>query len=44
MNANFKFRGKLTAIFAIITFLALIPQSPAVWATDSVVKAEKEKR
>jgi len=38
MNTNFKFWGKLTAIFAIITFLALIPQSPAVWAADKVVK------
>ena len=38
MNTNFKFWGKLTAIFAIITFFAVIPQSPEVWAADSVVK------
>jgi branched-chain amino acid transport system substrate-binding protein len=38
MNTKFKFWGKLTAIFAIATFLAVIPQSPAVWAADSVVK------
>jgi branched-chain amino acid transport system substrate-binding protein len=38
MNTKFKFWGKLTAIFAIITFLAVIPQSSAVWAADKVVK------
>ena len=38
MNTKFKFWGKLTAIFAIITFLAVIPQSSAVWAAGKVVK------
>ncbi len=38
MNTKFKFWGKLTAIFAITTFLAVIPQSPAIWAADNVVK------
>ena len=38
MNTQFKFWGKLIAIFAIITFLAVIPQSSAVWAADKVVK------
>ena len=38
MNTNFKFWGKLTAIFAIMTFIATIPQAPGVSAADSVVK------
>lgn len=38
MNADFRFWGKMIAIFAIITFLAVVPQSSSVWATDNVVK------
>ena len=38
MKANFRFWRKLTAIFAMITFFAVVPQSPTVWAADSVVK------
>ena len=38
MKTSFKFWGKMIAIFAIITFLAVVPQSSSVWATDNVVK------